>query len=142
TFERGCDLPALRETNRINVNDGVLFRLDTAPGAGAVGCFGDKGRFLVVARTEGEGTVVAVGGPGPFLNQELGNLDNSVLAVSLLAPAPGTHVAYVLPAAVGGGQRSLTDLISPRLKLAFLQLLIAFLLVCLWRARRLGRPVL
>ena len=46
------------------------------------------------------------------------------------------------PPRVGEGKKSLGDLISPRLKAAFVELLIAFLVLCLWRARRLGRPVL
>ena len=138
---RNCDLPALRETGLIEVTGGVVYRLDTA-GPGAIGCYGRSGKFYAVARSEGAGTVIALGGPAPFLNQDLGKADNSVLAVSLLAPRPGTGVAFVRPAPVGGGHRKLSDLISPRLKLAFLQLVIAFLLLCLWRARRLGRPVL
>jgi hypothetical protein len=45
------------------------------------------------------------------------------------------------PAAVGGGSRSLNDLIAPGVKGAVVQLGVAFLLYALWRARRLGRPV-
>ena len=44
--------------------------------------------------------------------------------------------------APGAGRRTLVDLISPHVKLALLQLGIAFVAFALWRARRLGRPVL
>jgi hypothetical protein len=42
---------------------------------------------------------------------------------------------------VGGGSRSLGDLVAPGVKGAAVQLGVAFLLYALWRARRLGRPV-
>jgi hypothetical protein len=136
---RQCDLPVFRETERIESPQGIMFDTDS-PGLSA--CFTDQNRAFVVARSEGSGTVVALGSPAPLVNSHLGRLDNSVLAVSVLAPRPGTAVAVLKRSPVGGGRTSVRDLISPRLKLGFLELLIAFLVVCLWRARRLGRPVL
>ena len=77
-------------------------------------------------------------GAGGFINDRLGKVDNGLLAVTLLAPRPDSRVAVLQPAVAGDGHRSLTDLVSPRVKLALLQLVIAFAIVVLWRARRLG----
>jgi hypothetical protein len=120
------------------VPNGFLLRI---PSDG-FGCFTEGGdaAFLVSA-PRGRGRVVQLGGAGAFINSRLGKVDNGLLAVTLLAPGAGSRVAVLEPAAAGGGSRSLTDLIAPRVKLALLQLLIAFGLVVLWRARRLGRPV-
>jgi hypothetical protein len=135
---RRCDLPVFAETREISVAGGGLFKVPLE----ARGCFGTGDGSFVVVRPQDGGIVVALGNPSPFLNNQLGSADNSVLAVSLLAPRPGATVTFLRPPAIGGGRRSLKDLISPRLKLALVQLLIAFVLVCLWRGRRLGRPVL
>ena len=137
-----CDLPVFAETRVIDSPAGALFNQGDGDAAGRVDCFTSEGRPLVVARPEGRGTVIVLGSPAPLVNGFLTKADNSVLAVSVLAPRPGTNVAIVKRAPVGGGRTSVRDLISPRLKLAFLQLLIAFVVLCLWRARRLGRPVL
>ena len=99
------------------------------------------GAFVAVADA-GRGHGRRLGGAGLLTNGALGEVDNAVLAAALLAPAPGTRVAVVLlPAAGGGGTRSLADLVSPGVKGALLQLGVAFVLYALWRARRLGRPV-
>jgi hypothetical protein len=130
---RGCDVPALSDVERVDPVGGVGF--DVPPGG--TSCFGS---FVAVADA-GEGTVVGIGGAGLLTNGELGEVDNAVLAGALLAPAPGTRVAIVRPAAAGGGSKSLADLVSPGVKGALLQLGVAFLLYALWRARRLGAPV-
>jgi hypothetical protein len=76
-----------------------------------------------------------------LVNQELGKADNSVLLASLLVPVEGTTVQVLQPPLPGGGCAGLGDLIAPRVRLALWQLVIAFVLLALWRARRLGRPV-
>jgi hypothetical protein len=137
-LERNCDEPALRGVDRVLVPNGFLLRV---PSDG-FGCFTEGGAaaFLVSA-PRGRGRVVQLGGAGGFINSRLGIVDNGLLAVTLLAPRAGSRVAVIEAAAAGGGSRSLTDLIAPRVKLALLQLLIAFGFVVAWRARRLGRPV-
>jgi hypothetical protein len=95
----------------------------------------------VVARAEGAGVVVSVGGAGALTNEVLGSLDNSVLAANLLVPRAGARVAILRPGAIGEGETSLSDLLARRVKDSILQLGVAFLLYALWRARRLGRPV-
>jgi hypothetical protein len=134
---RRCDVPALAGVGTVDPVGGVGFDV---VGAGTA-CFpGDGGAFVAVADV-GRGTVVGVGGAAAFTNSSLDEVDNAVLAAALLAPEPGTRVAVLRPAAVGGGSRSLNDLIAPGVKGALLQLGVAFLVYALWRARRLGRPV-
>lgn len=134
---RDCGLRALQATAEVEVP--VPAGFDIPPGA--TGCFPSAGGSFLVARAEGEGTVVALAGPGLWVNDNLDHADNAVLAVSLLAPRPGTTVRILLPPGPGQGRRSLTDLIRPSVRLALWQLVIAFALFALWRARRLGRPV-
>jgi hypothetical protein len=137
-LERNCDEPALQQVDRVLVPNGFLLRVPP----NGFGCFteGPASAFLVSAST-GRGRVVQLGGAGAFINSRIGKVDNGLLAVTLLAPRRDSRVAVLQPAVAGDGGKSLTDLVSPRVKLALLQLVIAFGLVVLWRARRLGRPV-
>ena len=128
-LDRGCDVPALAGVERVAPSGGVLF----VPGEGATDCFDG---FVVV-----RDTVVAVGGAGVFVNGVLGDEDNAALAAALLAPAPGTRVAFLLPPLPGGGTRSLGDLVGDGVRSLLWQLTVAFVLFALWRARRLGRVV-
>jgi hypothetical protein len=66
------------------------------------------------------------------------------VAAALLAPQPGTRLVVLEPGplATPGGGRSLLELIAPGVKAALIQLALAFGVYVLWRARRLGRPVL
>jgi hypothetical protein len=59
----------------------------------------------------------------------------------LLQPHTPQPVAILAPSAPGSGRTTLLDLVPDRVFQAFIQLAIAFLLYALWRARRLGRPV-
>ena len=106
-------------------------------------CFGDRsdGAF-VVARDEGQGTLVAIGGAAFATNELLDERDNAVLAAALLAPVAGTAVRFVdAPLPAGGGDKTLADLVPAGVKRGLLQLAVAFVLYALWRAIRLGRPV-
>jgi len=65
-----------------------------------------------------------------------------VLAVSLLVPEAGARTAFLRPTlAVGAGDEGLVDLVGTPVRAALAQLAVAFVLLALWRARRLGRPV-
>src|SRR5205823_5714198 len=87
-----CDYPPLADVDSIDVPGALLYR----PVAGATMCFprraerASREAAFLVARKEGAGTVVALGSPSPFVNSRLAKGDNSVLAVRLLAPAPGS----------------------------------------------------
>jgi len=134
-----CDLPGLDDVRTLPLGgDGLA--LDVEPGAPA--CRTPDGRAVVVAEALGDGRVVSLGGPAPLTNRHLGDGDAAVLAVALLAPEPGTRVAFLRPElAVGSGDRSLVDLVGTPVRAALAQLGIAFVVLALWRGRRLGRPV-
>lgn len=141
---RRCDLPALRDAEEVDVGLAPMFRVPE----GATGCYRD-GRLAWLVLQEGEtGTVVATGSPDWLTNRGIRAADNAQLAVALLAPRPGTRVGILRPDfapvnADGGstGPETLSDLIPQSVKLAIAQLGVAFALVVLWRARRLGKPV-
>jgi Domain of unknown function (DUF4350) len=137
-LERRCGIPALRDVHRVSAPGGLLLRVPP----GAQGCFsrGEDGSWLV-AEPVGDGTVVRLGGTSALVNREIGSSDNAVLAASLLAPSRGDRVVVLKPPLPGGGSRQLGDLVAPRVKLALWQLAVAFVLLALWRGRRLGRPV-
>lgn len=110
--------------------------------AGADSCYGDDDTAFVIAGEHGAGEVVAVGGAAFVTNEKLDEADNAVLALALLAPERGMRVRVVdPPLPVGGGDKTLGDLVPGGVKRALVQLAIAFALYALWRAVRLGRPV-
>jgi hypothetical protein len=141
TVEPGsCTITALQSVGDVEGGAAVRFRV----GSDDQLCFGDRvdGAF-VVARTEGRGTLVAVGGAAFLTNELLAERDNAVLAAALLAPESGTAVRFVeAPLPAGGGDKTLGDLVPAGVKRGLLQLAIAFVLYAAWRAIRLGRPVL
>lgn len=132
-----CTIGALAAVGRIDPRGGLAYQADAA----AEQCYGDADGAFVVATRHGAGTVVAVGGAGLFTNEALGAFDNAVLAGALLAPAPGGRVAFLEPPPPGSGDRTLGDLVAPGVKAALFQLVVAFVVYALWRARRLGAPV-
>jgi hypothetical protein len=139
-LERRCDVAALRDVGRVSAPGGLVFEVPR--GGGARGCFprGD-GAWLLV-QPLGAGNVVRLGGASAVVNQELGEADNAVLLTSLLAPSAGSGSVWVLrPPPPDSGDASLGDLVAPRVRLALWQLAVAFVVLALWRSRRLGRPV-
>jgi hypothetical protein len=139
-----CDLAALRHVERIAAG-GVVYS------GGEVRCFPRNRGAWLVANRMGKGVVVALGGATVFVNERLGTADNALLASALLLPKasgaggspPETaRVTILRPPKPGEGKAGLVDLLPPRVRVAFVQLGVAFLLVVAWRARRLGKPVL
>lgn len=132
-----CTVGALDGTERVDPSGGVRFAVP----ATATSCFGDSDEAFVVADRHGDGTVVAVGGAGALTNSALGTFDNAGLATGVLV-GPGTERVVVLRgAAAGEGDKGLWDLVGRNVRDGLAQLLVAFVVVALWRARRLGRPV-
>ena len=129
-----CDLPALAKVRSIRVSPAAGFRV----GVGDAACFPVGGGAYLVARPAGQGTIVALAGAGPFTNDGLDEADNAVLAASVVGRG---EVVVLEPDAPGSGSTSLLGLVSPRVKGALWQLLVAFGVVVAWRSRRLGRPV-
>jgi len=140
TLEPGaCTIEALDSVGTIEGGAAVRFRVASDDEL----CFGNReeGAF-VVTRGAGRGDVVAVGGAAFVTNELLDERDNAVLAAALLAPVAGTSVRFIdAPVPAGGGDKSLSDLVPAGVKRGLLQLAIAFVLYALWRAIRLGRPV-
>ncbi len=110
--------------------------------AGAYACFEVGGDAFAVARDEGAGVVVALGGADLWSNAYLGDDDNALLAADLLVPGRGYVVSWLLAPRVGGGTASLWSLVPVRVKACLAGLAAAVLAACLWQAKRLGRPVL
>lgn len=132
-----CTIEALADVGRIDARGGLAYDV-----AGATGqCYGDDTAAFVVTNAAGDGTIVGVGGAGMFTNESLDDFDNAVLAAALLAPTPGTTVAFLEPPAPGSGDATLGDLVAPGVKAALAQLVVAFIVYALWRARRLGPPI-
>jgi hypothetical protein len=140
-LQRRCDVAALRDVDRVSAPGGLVFEVPA--GGGVRGCFPRGGGAWLLVQPLGAGNVVRLGGASAVVNQALGEADNAVLLVSLLAPSagPATAVWVLRPPLPGGGTASLGDLVAPRVRLALWQLAVAFAVLALWRARRLGRPV-
>jgi Domain of unknown function (DUF4350) len=142
-IERRCDVAALADVGRVAAPGGIVFEIPQGQGTpgGTRACFPRNDGAWLLVQPVGSGTVVRLGGASVLVNRELGEADNAVLLASLLVPAEGTTVQVLQPPLPGGGDAGLTDLIAPRVRLALWQLVVAFVLLALWRARRLGRPV-
>jgi hypothetical protein len=141
--ERGfCDIPAMVGLDLLVSPDGVT-RFKAPEGAGR--CFSDRTGPFVVDSTVGRGHVVAIGGADVFMNATLDQADNAGLAVALMAARPGTRVAVLWGMHANGspaaGHGDLASLVSTGVKLAIVELVVAFGLYAWWRARRLGQPV-
>lgn len=134
-----CTIGALSEIGEVEA--GAAVRYDAFEGDAT--CFHDSERGAFVAAYElGAGDVVAVGGAAFVTNDLLDEADNAVLAATLLVPGGSGTVRFVeAPIPAGGGDKTLSDLVSPGVKRALAQLGIAFVLYAVWRAVRLGQPV-
>ncbi len=132
-FERLSDLESFGPVARFQVPEG------------ARSCFADADGAVVVVQRSGRGTLVSVGTPWVFTNEALDQADNAGLFAVLAVPERGTRLQVLVagsdPAELAppddGGSLDLPTGVG----LALLQLLVAFVVYCLYRARRLGRPV-
>jgi hypothetical protein len=142
-LSRGCDVPALRDVGEIRPGGGALY----ATAGGGQTCFTDQGGAWLVITPVGRGHVVALGGPGALLNSRLGTADNAILLTQLLTPVDGGGPVVVRPVlqtvAEGEGVQAdaLSELVPPGIRVMVWQLLAAFGVLVMWRARRLGRPL-
>ncbi|HVM09191.1 MAG TPA: DUF4350 domain-containing protein [Acidimicrobiales bacterium] len=132
-----CSLPALRSVTAIAVPSAGAFRVRD----GAVACFAMGNGAYLVARSEGEGTVVALAGGAPFVNEYLDEADNAVMVVSLLAPRPGTSIVVLEPDLPGSGDEGVLGLVPRSVRSGLWQFAVAFVALALWRGRRVGAPV-
>jgi hypothetical protein len=112
---------------------------------GGQGCYpdGGDGFALVTFATSGHQVTLLSDGT-PLMNSALGNDGNAALALGLL----DTHADVVwlvppqiAPVSSSGGNASVESLLPSRLGFAVLQLVIAVIVIAIWRGRRLGRLV-
>jgi hypothetical protein len=132
-----CTVTALRTIDAIELTAGSA----SLPVRGEdTSCFGSRLRAYVVVHGEGDGMIVALGGATQWTNNLLDNAANAGLATMLLAPATGGRVV-VLGGDGAGGEKGLFDLVPNRVWFAIGQVGMGFVVLALWRARRLGRVV-
>lgn len=139
TANPDCTLPAATLAGNADIG-GTL--LDTTV-KDAVRCYPADGHPALV-RYSASGRVITVLGTGtPLTNANLGNLGNAALAMNLLAAGRliWLEPTATPPGAPPTGTRSFTSLIPKPVYMVTVQLLIAVLLLALWRVRRLGPVV-
>jgi hypothetical protein len=138
-LERRCEIAAVRDVHTVQPEGGALYVVPE----GADGCFTTEDGAWLVIQPRGRGHVVATGSPIFLTNWRLAQADNAVLAVHLLTPAESDRTAIVRPVVRTAdiGPDSLLDLVSDNVRAALWQLLIGFLVLVAWRARRLGAPL-
>jgi hypothetical protein len=136
----GCRLPAAVTAGSIRF-DGLVY----AARPGLTACYRDgPDAALLSATRPGGGRTFVLGNGGLLSNAHLAAQGNAALGLGLLDEAP--RVAWVPPGALGGAlaagdRRGLVSLLPDGLVWGLVQLLVALVLFALWRARRLGRPV-
>jgi hypothetical protein len=137
-LDPGCAEPAAEAAGPALIG-GATF--STADGTS---CYRESGDYapLVIGRTRGGARLVVIGTGQGLTNKRLDEDGNAALALNLLgADGSASELRWLVPApgADAGGSPSsiLPDWVVP----AGLQLLLAGLLLALWRGRRLGPPV-
>lgn len=116
----------------------------TAP-AGATLCYpsGEERLPRLVRTTTGGRTVTVLGSGAPFTNDALDREGDAALGMNLVGERG--RAVWLMPDLPvedeDAGDRSLADLVPPGVSLFFWQVLIAVVLLALWRARRLGPVV-
>jgi hypothetical protein len=112
--------------------------------SGGQGCYPDGDGFALVTFPSGGRQITLLSDGTPFENTSLPHEGNAALALGLLDVHP--DVVWLVPPVIApesgsGGTTSLTDLLPGRLKAAVVQLVVAVVIIAVWRGRRLGRLV-
>jgi hypothetical protein len=138
TLEPRCGLPAAVIAGSVRLS-GEFYR---APGTSRR-CYPTGGDAALVSTTRGDGArTIVLGSPSTLTNAELANSGDAALTLGLLDRGPLRWVPGGLRlAAPPKSQQGLFNLLPPRLIAAVAQLFVALLVLALWRARRLGKPV-
>ncbi|HEX6920150.1 MAG TPA: DUF4350 domain-containing protein [Actinomycetes bacterium] len=135
-----CGLPVARRAGSADAG-GAGYDITTAGGE-VDGCYSSDGRpSLVQARSEGR-SVTVVGNPEPFTNGRFGELGNASLVLGLLG-ANGRLLWYLpsLSDVPSDETTSFYGLVPDGVWWGVGQVVVAVLLLALWRARRLGPVV-
>lgn len=144
TREPVCALPAAAVAGEADMG-GQLYDLRRAPTQpeGTPGlthqCYAAGGSASLVQVRHRDRTVTVLGSGEVLTNDTLAEAGNAALSMRLL----GAHerLVWYLPdpaEALGGRNRSLDELVPGWVRPAFWQLVVAVVLLALWRARRLG----
>lgn len=105
-------------------------------------CFGDDRGAYVIQFPDGRGQVTGLGGAVPFVNAQLDQADNAVLAGRLLLPSSNPTITLIYsPISEAAGQRSPLDLVGRNVRWFGWQLVVATFFGLLWAIRRFGRVV-
>ncbi|WP_203597654.1 DUF4350 domain-containing protein [Actinomadura bangladeshensis] len=140
TAAPGCPLPVASLAGAVAFHESETYEV-TGPGTA---CYPTEyGGARVVQVSTGSRTVTVLGSASPLTNRRLAEEGNAALAMNLAGV--GSTTVWLVPnlpeAGEAAGRQSLGDLLPFGVKLFFLELLVAVLLVALWRARRLGPVV-
>ncbi|MEU4835288.1 DUF4350 domain-containing protein [Streptosporangium sp. NPDC023615] len=135
--EPACDLPAAARAGSAHLG-GVTLTLPT----GAVGCYPSARKPTLVSLTAGNRTVTVTGDDDFMTNLRLAEDGNAALAMNLAGARP-TLIWLTTPESGprAAGAPGFYDLVPDGVKWAVAQVLVAVLLLALWRGRRLGPVV-
>lgn len=143
----GCALPAATRAGNADAG-GIAYSVDATKAGVALGtrieeCYSTDGDPSLVhtLRTDGR-SMTLLGNAEILTNDRLGAQGNAALALGLLGAR--SRLVWYLPTpgdVPTGEQRSLYDLVPAGVWWALVQLVVAVLLMALWRARRLGALV-
>jgi len=135
-----CGLPAAQRAGRARTG-GVVYTVTRSAGTAVDRCYAVAGRPSVVRLVQDGRTVTLLGSGDLLTNGQLGREGNAALGLGVLGANPRLVWYRAVPEVAAGGQRSLRELLPTWVWLASAQLVVAVLLLALWRARRLGRIV-
>ncbi|MFT7647161.1 MAG: hypothetical protein ACI8Y4_001902 [Candidatus Poriferisodalaceae bacterium] len=105
------------------------------------GCLRVGDGDLVRSEPVGEGQVISLGVNSIFRNDTIGRADHALLITRLIDSTEG-DVRFIEPQAFVGGSKGLLELVPRWVLAAAAQLGVALVFYVLWRAIRLGQPVL
>ena len=137
-----CDLPAATTARAVAIGSGPDSYAYQTPDGGEACYPVENGDALVTFEQDGR-RVTLLGDPSMVTNAQLAHEGNAALALGLLDARP--KVVWLAPVLTGATAEaphaSVSDFLPSRLKWAVLQLVIAVVVLALWRGRRLGRLV-
>lgn len=135
TLERGCDVAALADVDRVEPRSPVGYDVAATDGS-LVGCFGETEAAWLTVAGVGDGVVVSLGGSDVWLNRDLDAADHPQLAMALLAPEPDTRVGVTELRRPQLAEAGLRGLVPESAWWALAQLAVAAGLAVAWRFPR------
>jgi hypothetical protein len=136
-----CALTAATQAGDVGFDYSMTYAV-TAQAGPATACYPEAKHPRLVQLPVNGRTVTVLGSGGPLTNAQLLDRGNAALGMNLVGSRPNAvWLIPGLPEQGTGGDKTFQDLVPFGVKLAVLQLLIAVVLVALWRSRRLGPVV-